>query len=859
MTYGTDRDRNFERAEAALAEYFARLESGEALVFESWADERAEIAQELRELYAVCGLMRQSAPAPSPALEALGNSPNRFGDYEIESTPLAQGGMGTILSVRDRTLRRDLAMKVLRRGGAVRDEARRIARFLTEARITSQLGHPGIVPVHELGVDRNRRPYFTMKRVQGRTLEVVFERVAAGDAQWTQARALGVLQRVCEALSFAHSKGVIHRDLKPANVMVGEFGDVYVMDWGLARVLGEPDLGEDERAGATAEGLAGAPATATRDGEVLGTPVYMAPEQAAGRQAEVGRHSDVYAVGAMLYQLLAARPPYDAPDGHKPSREVLRDLLAGPPERLRALAPDAPAELVAITERAMERDWRKRYPDMSALSAELTAYLEGRVVQAHATGAWAEARKWVARNRALAAALLAAVLILLAGTLTSLVYAGRANARELDSRASERRATKIRDVLVQALDSGNPERGGAAGRRVQDVLVDLARELDGGALREDPTSEAYLQTTLARMLGNAGQPADALRLAQASLTTLLALSSRPRTDLLEAYSTLGNCQMAMGQGPDALGAFQSALDVARALAPGDDPQVVRALLHVSDVRMALRDFAAGIESAEEALAMSRRLRPADPRAIASALGNLAGGYRSVGRPDEALALLQESLGMLERLEPGDALEKAEAELRLGSGFEELDRQQEALPHYEAALAMQRHIYGGGSIELCASLHRVGHCLMELERYDEALPRNREALALARSTQSDELTFANYTRELAVNQNRLEHDVEALSLHLEAVGICERLRPTDEESEPRWQQEYARCVRDLAAGYVYLGRAEDARPYAEQAVELCARAFGSDSAQYKNALLVLQGVRDELERKANRAHPPTEKH
>jgi formylglycine-generating enzyme required for sulfatase activity/serine/threonine protein kinase len=339
-----------------------------------------------------------------------------------------------------------------------------LGRFLEEAQISAQLDHPGIVPVHELGLDAAGFAYFTMKRVRGTTLKEVFAELALGAGGWTETRVLSLILKVCEAMAYAHDKGVIHRDLKPANVMVGKYGEVYVMDWGVAKTRGRSDR-RDLRVRADVESGEGAASGArgesepaheaplvTMDGHVLGTPAYMSPEQAAGRVQEMGPQSDVYAVGAMLYQLLAGQAPYLPPGVRLAPFAVLQQVQRGPPRPLRELAPHAQAELVAICERAMARQPKERYADMSALSEDLSAYLEGRVVGAYETGAWAESRKWIKRNPALAASLTAGVLLAFAG-LGSVGYVqarGRRAANAEAARADEearRASARAEDVL----------------------------------------------------------------------------------------------------------------------------------------------------------------------------------------------------------------------------------------------------------------------------------------------------------------------------------------------------------------------------------------------------------------------------
>ena len=307
--------------------------------------------------------------------------------------------MGAILEAWDEDLRRDIAMKVIldrrkkkrrkpapgtaeeatdaiEEGARIEEIDRSVlARFVEEAQITGQLSHPGIVPVHEIGIGEDGRIYFTMQLVQGRDLESVFARVGASDSEWSLTRALGTLLKACEAVAFAHSKGVIHRDLKPANVMVGDFGEVYVMDWGLARVTGQEDRhdirpsldpfgsdgdesasgGESSAGGSSSAGPTSSTSSSqrrrvttarhdssgtgddglyTHDGDVIGTPAYMAPEQASGRVGEVDERSDVYAVGAMLYRLLSGTAPYVPPGQRRSAAHILGDLNAGPPAPL---------------------------------------------------------------------------------------------------------------------------------------------------------------------------------------------------------------------------------------------------------------------------------------------------------------------------------------------------------------------------------------------------------------------------------------------------------------------------------------------------------------------------------------------
>ena len=405
--------------------------------------------------------------APAEILDHLRSQPAAESRYTLQDE-VARGGMGAILKVWDENLRRDLAMKVVLKPGGGSEAAsvddvdpKQLKRFLEEAQVTGQLDHPGVVPVHALGLDKNGAIYFTMRLVRGRDLQKIFELVQSGEEGWSTTRALGVMLKVCEAMAYAHSKAIIHRDLKPANIMVGRFGEVYVMDWGLARVLGHDDVHDmridvpDPKVQSHSdldvrEKFAELDASLkTMDGDIVGTPSYMPPEQARGRQAEIGPAADIYAIGAMLYHLLAGSVPYVL-EGEKLSPlATLRRVLEGAPPPLVEMNADVPGELEAITEKAMQREPAERYASMEELAEDLRAFLEGRVVSAYETGAVAEIRKWIARNRALAGASVLAIVALIVGLAVSSVLYVRADRNATLAEERRQEAEKSEQLALE--------------------------------------------------------------------------------------------------------------------------------------------------------------------------------------------------------------------------------------------------------------------------------------------------------------------------------------------------------------------------------------------------------------------------
>lgn len=302
---------------------------------------------------------------------------------------LGEGGMGEVHLVRDKTVGRDVALKVIR-GDDPESRARAQARFVREARVQGQLEHPSIVPVYDFGSNPDGNLYFTMKRVRGRSLQEVFRGLESGDSEieelYPRRRLLKALQQTCLTMAFAHTRGVLHRDLKPANIMLGDFGEVYVLDWGLAKTAGADEAEAEENLAQVAH------ENHTVDGAIVGTPGFMAPEQLKGADDAVDERADVYALGAILFQILTRRALHQ---GETFNDYVISTLSAVP--RASDAAPDAmvPPELDSICEGALSVLPEDRIASAALLSEGLEAYLDGdhdltlrrKAAQAHAANA----------------------------------------------------------------------------------------------------------------------------------------------------------------------------------------------------------------------------------------------------------------------------------------------------------------------------------------------------------------------------------------------------------------------------------------------------------------------------------------
>lgn len=289
---------------------------------------------------------------------------------EVEGR-LAAGGMGAIDVAIDRALDRRVARKTLHE--RLRDDEQAVRMFLREARLTGLLDHPHIVPVYDIAEDQDRQLFFTMKLVEGRTLADLAGSLPRGVGHTaTLYILLDVVARVCDALAFAHAKGVLHCDVKPANVMVGEFGQVFLMDWGIAKLIATSGADAVTNSKRPPPGP-GAPSMT--DDTIIGTACYMSPEQARGNRQLLDERSDVFLIGALLYELLTQRPPYSGGDRLETLLLAQAALVKSPRQVAGELA--VPQELDRIVMRAMSRRPEDRYPSVVALKDDLTRFMRG--------------------------------------------------------------------------------------------------------------------------------------------------------------------------------------------------------------------------------------------------------------------------------------------------------------------------------------------------------------------------------------------------------------------------------------------------------------------------------------------------
>jgi serine/threonine protein kinase/tetratricopeptide (TPR) repeat protein len=407
-------------------------------------DVRASLAQAMgvRLVASLADLADDAVQRSLAALPAPGTA--RPGTETIDEVPgpgtrytririHASGGIGEVWLAQDAQLGRSVALKQLKSERAGEEAAQ--ARLLNEARITGQLEHPGIVPVYELQRGEDGQPFYTMRFIKGRTLseavKAYHERRRAGKVSSLDLREL--LQSfvaVCQIVAYAHSRQVLHRDLKGSNVVLGNYGEVVVLDWGLAKVIGGTTAPDAAGSVPPVDLSAGASREGTLQGQVLGTPAYMAPEQAEGRLDQLGPATDVYGLGAILYEILTGAPPFAGPD----VREILRKVVSEDPLPPLKAVPGTPQALDAVCRKALAKEPTARYGSSAALARDVELYLADEPTSAYRESWTTRLARWERRHRRLVVSAVAVVLAAAVLVLTwSTVQLQRSSREEHDS------------------------------------------------------------------------------------------------------------------------------------------------------------------------------------------------------------------------------------------------------------------------------------------------------------------------------------------------------------------------------------------------------------------------------------------
>jgi non-specific serine/threonine protein kinase/serine/threonine-protein kinase len=741
----------------------------------------------------------------------------QFPDHEVLAV-IGRGGMGVVYQARDQKLGRVVAIKTIAEGRQATADHR--ARFQAEAQAIARLRHPHIIAIHAVG-EHDGQPYLILEFAEGGSLaDRLVERPLA------PAEAAALIARLAAAVHAAHCAGVVHRDLKPSNILLTAEGIPKVSDFGLAKLI-------DSEAGRTISG------------QVIGSPSFMAPEQAEGRSKQVGPAADVYAMGAILYQALTGRPPFLGQSAME-TLKLVTSAEAVPPRRLR---PDVPRDLETICLKCLEKEPGRRYASALTLAEDLNRYLSGRPIQARRSTPlerlvrWSHREPWLA-GTSLTAAGLAAVLAI-GGAASAVVFRKQRNQITADLIRIQHSEAETRDQRDRALL--------AEGRARENLLH--AQEEEKAAQRSRAEMRAVLDFFQNKVLA-AARPKDqqgglgkdvslraALETAQADLDRSFA--SQPAVEA-SIRDTLGETYYYLGEPEQARRQFERAVALRRRALGSDHPETLGSMDNLAHVYLDAGRLAESLSLLGESLKRREaRLGPDHPETLTSR-NNLAVAYQQAGRLAEALPLYEETLARRRAALGPDHPETLFSLNNLASAYREAGRLADARPLYEEALQRRRATLGPDHPDTLMSMNNLANLDRELGRLSEALSLQKETLqrqqaALGPDHPDTLLSMSN------------------LALAYEDAGQASAAMPLYEETLKRRQAklgpdhpETLVSMSNLAVAYHAAGRPADALPLFEETLRRRRATRGPDHPQTLRSVTYL--ARAYLAGQPGRAEP-----
>jgi serine/threonine protein kinase/Tfp pilus assembly protein PilF len=654
----------------------------------------------------------------------LGRVSPEIPGYEALSE-VQRGGQGVVYKATQRATRRVVALKVLSLGGFA--SVRQHQRFEREIDLAAGLRHPRIVTVFESGVSPSGDHYYAMEYIEGSSLDeyVRSQRKdqAANDPK-ALARTLRLFAKVCDAVHYAHQRGVIHRDLKPGNIRVDPEGEPHVLDFGLAKVS-DPE----QVSGGSLE---------TLTGEFLGTLAYASPEQTKGDPSLIDVRTDVYSLGVILYEMLTGQLPYQVKG---PMIDVLKSIAEAEPQPpsswYRRTADRSTGgetasykinnEIETIVLKALSKDKDRRYQSADALRADIEHYLVGEPIEAKRDSTWYVLQKTVRRHKAPFSAA-AALLLLLTGFVSFVVVEKRAYAAERDEAQGF-----VEDVL-RLIQFSDPLKGTGASKDMIAVLDSRARQLD-----ENPPRHAEHEASMRNVIGHAYKEYRQFEKAQRELEIALELRREvfdpPSADLADTLSSLGDVYRRQDRLDDAEALLRESLAMREALFEPPHPALAQGLNTLAALLQLRGNFQDASAMYRKALEMRRTLkeqgRLEHPQLLAASLSNLAEYLAEKGQYQEAEGYYRDAMAELEALGLHEDVKMAWVMNNLGQCLTRQKQYEEANRLLDAAMAIKQARIGPSNPSVAWTLHYQSLLKYELGAFDESERLCREALAMRR--------------------------------------------------------------------------------------------------------------------------------
>jgi hypothetical protein len=745
---------------------------------------------------------------------------------------IGRGGMGVVYRARDTALDRDVAVKLLSERYAADSPVGQ--RFLSEARITGQLQHPGIPAVHQVGRLADGRPFLAMKLIKGNTLEAILN--DRPDSTAESGRLLAIFEAVCQALGYAHAHHVIHRDLKPANVMVGAFGEVQVMDWGLAKVLGQemPAVAEALAAGQTQALTQVSPTpvsgSQTQSGSLVGTPAFIPPEQALGELEKVDERSDVFGLGALLAVILTGKPPYVGKTFEAVRVQAVRGKLEDCFSRLDASG--AEPELLALCKQCLAFEPADRPADGGAVAqavAGLRAAADERAQRAELERgqAWVREGELRKRRRVLqwAAGAVAAVLVLgIAGTTIGLIQADAARRAEKERADSEAAAKRDAETLREAADQAAAAEK-AAKEQTQKRLAQIEKgvELFAGMLTGiNPRAEQGSEPVYVQLRKRAEQAADALHgeavgdaLAVARLQTILGDTLRELGSYAKAVEVLGKAR-----------------EIRERELGADHRDTLATLENLANAYRAAGTLPAAIALHEQVRDARVRTMGADHPDTLDTLANLANEYRLAGRLPAAIALYEQVRDARVRTMGADHPDTLTTLNSLALAYQGAGKLPEAIALQKQVRDVRVQKLGVDHLDTLTTLNN----LAETYRAAGKLP---EAIALFEQVRDGFVKKLGADHPSTVTTlNNLASACYTAGKLTEAVALFEQAATG--VAKLRFQHEYAGwIIPNTITAYEKAGQLDKAEGWRRQWLAVIKQKAGADSSDYADHLAALE--------------------
>ncbi len=667
------------------------------------------------------GVPAESADTFPPSSVPSGEVPAQIPAFDFDlrfrsQFELARGGMGRVLVAQDSLLHREVAIKELLR----KENPHAVRRFEREALLTARLQHPGIVSVYEFARRASGEPVLVMRRVKGEPFEDV---IAAADSLESRLALLAPFTSACDAVAYAHQEGVIHRDLKPGNVLLGAFGDTVVIDWGLAKDLNATTPSDEVAAAATDTPQPRSGEQLTMAGSVLGTPVYMAPEQARGEPAEA--RSDVYALGAILYHLVSGRRPYRGGD----SKEVLAAVRSGPPEALANVVHGVAPELITIVDRAMAREATARYPTAGELAEELKRFQAGRLVHAHTYRMRDLFRRWLKKYAAIFVLSGIFLLVLAAGGTLALrrvlVERDRANREAEVSR-------RVSEFMTGMFKVSDPSEARGNSVTAREILDRAAREVESG-LAQDPLIQARQMDSIGRVYWTLGLYGKAVPLLTKAVEIRRDQLGPEDPETLSSLGKLATAVNAQGRHAEAEKMQRELLGAQRRVLGPLHPDTLATLNNLGIAVNAQGHLAEAETIDRQALEERRRVLGPDHPDTLTSMNNLANCVDDQGRYPEAEKIHRDVLEARKRSLGPEHPDTLISMNNLGGTLYEQGRLAEAERVDRDVVAARLRVLGPEHPDTLGSMSNLGNALDDQGQHAEAERIYRAVLEVERRT------------------------------------------------------------------------------------------------------------------------------